>query len=179
MTNTLAVIVVVLAATALVPIVSYNRFVSQRQEISSAWATIDAEVVRRHALVPLLVDAVAAAAVHERTVIVRLVDADAHAHAVRTDPTRLARAEAPVRAAIAQLGALREAHPELNSHTNFLTLQAQLSLTEDRIAAARRFYNTRVVAHNERIDTFPSNLVARNRGFSKAAYFGTEGSPGH
>jgi LemA protein len=174
MRDVILAVPVVLLALALFPILSYNKFVAQQQEVASAWATIDTELDRRHVLVPQLVETVRASALHERKLLLRLVEADAHAHAVRTDPARLAQAEPSVRAAVAQLVALREASPELNTNADFLALQQQLSLIEDRIAAARRFYNTRVVALNERIDAFPSNLVARNRGFTKAAYFGAD-----
>ncbi|MFN8023790.1 MAG: LemA family protein [Acidimicrobiales bacterium] len=172
MTTALAVLGVVVTIVVVVPIVSYNRFVAQRQQIASAWATIDAELVRRHHLVPQLVDSVHGAAAHERAVLVHLAEAEARAHALRTDPASLVPAEQQVREAVAQVVALRESSPQLNSNANFVALQGQLSMIEDRIAAARRFYNTRVVAHNERIDAFPSNLVARNRGYTKAAYFG-------
>ena len=80
-------------------------------------------------------------------------------------------AESESAEALRRVLVLREAYPALNSSENFLGLQRQLSLVEDRIAAARRFYNTRVVAYNERVDAFPSNLVAANRGFLKAVYF--------
>ena len=172
MTTIVVVVLVLIGLPMLAVVVSYNRFVSQRQEIVSAWATIDAELVRRHELVPRLVDVVRAAAAHERETIMRLVEADARSLAVRDDPERLAGAERDVSSAVARLVALREAYPTLNASENFLALQRQLSLIEDRIAAARRFYNTRVVAFNERVDAFPSNLVARNRGFAKAVYFG-------
>jgi LemA protein len=174
MTNVAVVVGVLVALAVLVPIVSYNRFVSQRQQIASAWATIDAELQRRHLLVPQLVDTVRAAAAHERELLVRLVVAEARAFEARTDPASLGAAEPELQAVLARLTALRESSPQLNSNANFLALQHQLAMIEDRIAAARRFYNTRVVAHNERVDAFPSNLVARNRGFEKAAYFGTD-----
>ncbi len=172
MSGALAVIGAVAVLIVAVPIVSYNRFVAQRQEIASAWGTIDAELERRHQLVPQLVASVQGAAAHERAVLVHLAEAEARAHAVRADPTALASADEQVRLAVAQLIALRESSPALNSNANFVALQGQLSMIEDRIAAARRFYNTRVVGHNERIDAFPSNLVARNRSYTKAAYFG-------
>lgn len=172
MEPTVAVILVVLAVVICVPIVSYNRFVSQRQQIGSAWATIDAEIQRRHLLVPQLVETVRGAAAHERELLVRLVEADARSFAARSDPSALADVEPSVQAAISRIVALRESSPELDSNANFLALQHQLGMIEDRIAAARRFYNTRVVAHNERVDAFPSNLIARRFGFTKAAYFG-------
>jgi LemA protein len=173
-TQLLVVLFVLVGLVALIPIVSYNRFVAQRQEIASAWGTIDAELERRHHLVPQLVETVRAAAAHEREVLTRLVAADERSHGARLDPAAAAAAEGEVRQALGSVMALREAYPQLNSSQNFLRLQDQLSLIEDRIAAARRFYNTRVVAYNERIDAFPSNLVAANRGFARAAYFGAD-----
>jgi LemA protein len=175
MTQVVVLLIVLLGLVALIPIVSYNRFVGQRQEIASAWGTIDAELERRHHLVPQLVESVRAAAAHEREVLTRLIEADRRSQASRVDPAAAGAAEAEVRYAMGSVMALREAYPQLNSSQNFLRLQDQLSLIEDRIAAARRFYNTRVVAYNERVDAFPSNLVAANRGFVKAAYFGSDG----
>jgi LemA protein len=172
MTGAMVAVGVVVVLVCLVPVVSYNRFVEQRQQIASAWATIDAELERRHHLVPQLVASVQAAASHERAVLVHLAEAEARAHVARADPVALSTADEQVRAAVAQVLALRESSPHLNSNANFVALQGQLSMIEDRIAAARRFYNTRVVAHNERVDAFPSNVVARNRGYTKAAYFG-------
>ena len=174
MTQVLVVVAIVLGVVALVAVVSFNRFVAQRQEIASAWATIDAELERRHLIVPQLVEVVRAAAAHERETLTRLVEADARSFASRGDPSAAGSAEGALREAVGQVVALREAYPALNSSQNFLRLQQQLALVEDRIAAARRFYNTRVVVYNERIDTFPSNLVATNRGFVKAAYFGSD-----
>lgn len=175
MTQLLVLLTGVLVVLAVAVIVSYNRFVAQRQEIASAWGTIDTELERRHHLVPQLVESVRAAAAHEREVLARLVEADRRSHAARVDPAAASVADAEMRQALGSVIAVREAYPQLNSSQNFLRLQEQLSLIEDRIAAARRFYNTRVVAYNERIDAFPSNLVAANRGFAKAAYFGVDG----
>ncbi len=169
-----AVVALVVVALALVTIVSYNRFVAQRLAIAAAWATVDVELDRRHHLVQQLVDTVGAAAVHERDLLLQAVDAEARAHAARTDPAALTHVEQPARTAVARLAALSEASPRLNSNANFLELQRQLALVEDRLAAARRFYNTRVVAHNERVEAFPSNLIARAGRFGKAAYFGVE-----
>jgi LemA protein len=174
-TQLLVLVAGVPVVLAVIVIVSYNRFVAQRQEIASAWGTIDAELERRHHLVPQLVESVRAAAAHEREVLTRLIAADQRSHAARVDPASAGAAETEVQQALGSVMALREAYPQLNSSENFLRLQDQLSLIEDRIAAARRFYNTRVVAYNERIDAFPSNLVAANRRFVKAAYFGVDG----
>jgi LemA protein len=174
MTAVVVAAVVVLVVAVTIPIVSYNRFVAQRHEIAAAWATVDAELDRRHRLVPMLVDTVRAAAAHERDLLVHAVEAEARAHAVRSDPAMLTRADPPARTAIARLVALRESSPQLTSDAVFRDLQRQLAMVEDRIAAARRFYNTRVVALNERVESFPSNLVARVGGFEKAPYFGTD-----
>jgi LemA protein len=151
--------------------VSHTRLVGARNEVVAAWADTDAELQRRHDLVPRLVTAVEAAAAHERSLLVELARRnDAALHAPHT-PDAASEFEPPVADAIARVVALRERYPELNSQQNFLELQHQLAITEDRVAAARRFYNTRVEELNRRVEAFPSGLVARRHGFAKAAFF--------
>lgn len=166
-----AVVVGVLLLVALSYFVSYNRLVSDRNKVGSSWATVDAELQRRHELVPSLVDAVKVVAAHEQALLVRA--AEAHAAAVSADHTPRAaeQSEPAVAAAAADLVALREHYPQLNSQQNFLDLQERLTMTEDRIAAARRYYNTVVAKLNRRIDAFPSNFVARRIGAEPAEYF--------
>ena len=167
------IVVATLAVVAL-PVaywVSYNRLVGARNQVAETWAGVDVELERRHDLVPRLIETVSAAAAHERSLLVEL--ARRNEHAATTPPTVDAANEwePPLADAIARVVALRERYPELNSQRNFLELQRQLSLTEDRIAAARRFYNTRVEAYNRRTESFPSAWVAGRHGFAKAAFF--------
>jgi LemA protein len=167
----LVVLGVAVAVVGLSYAVSYNRFVSQRQSVTDAWSVIDIELQRRHQLVPRLVTAVESAAAHERKLLVELTrrndDATRAPHTTDSANTW----EPPLAEAVARVVALRERYPALNSQQNFLHLQAELATTEDRIAAARRFYNTRVEHLNRRIEAFPSAVVGRRHGFAKAAFF--------
>lgn len=170
----IAVLVVVAAAAAFVAIaysVSYNRLVAKRQEVETSWATIDVELQRRHVLVPQLVASVQVAAAHEQHLLVELSRRNAEAAAAPHTPGAASAWEPPLAAAVAQVIGLRERYPALNSQQNFLRLQEELATTEDRIAAARRFYNTRVQRLNTAIDAFPSGVVARRHGFGRADFF--------
>lgn len=151
--------------------VSYNRLVGDRQQVSDAWAAIEVELERRHVLVPQLVAAVDQTAVHERTLLVEIARRHDAAAAAPHTAAAASEWEPPLAAAISQVVALRERYPRLNSHQNFLALQRELAITEDRLAAARRYYNTRVERLNRRIDAFPSALVARRHRFAHADFF--------
>jgi LemA protein len=164
-------------ALAVAYAVSYNRLIRLGQEVATAWATIDVELERRHTLVPQLVDAVRATATHEQELLVELARRNADALAAPHTPAAASTWEPPLAAAVAHVIALRERYPELSSQQNFLALQHELSITEDRIAAARRFYNTRVAKLNTAVEAFPSNVVARRHAIGRADFF-DDGSPG-
>jgi len=164
---------VVLAALAAY-FLSYNRLVNDRNTVASSWATVDTELKRRHELIPPLVEAVKGTATHEQALLVRAAEAHATAMAGNHSPTAAGRNEPAVATAAADLVALRERYPQLNSQQNFLDLQRRLTTTEDRIAAARRYYNTVVAKLNRRVEAFPSNVVANRAGIGPAEYFELE-----
>src|SRR5436189_3761530 len=139
--------VIVLLALALV--VSRNRFVSQRQLIRSSWANIDTELKRRYDLIPNLVETVKGYAAHEREVFEEVARTRSAAAATSgQSPAAQAAAEGPFVQALGRLFAVAENYPELKANQNFLALQSELSNTEDRIQAARRFYNAHVNGYN-------------------------------
>jgi LemA protein len=162
--------IAVLLAISLV--MSRNRFVRQRTLADESWGDIDVELSRRHDLIPNLVATVQGYADHERSVLDTLVRAreDAAAHRGDRPHTREGFEETVTRALQSVLARV-EAYPDLKASTNFLDLQRQLTLTEDRIAAARRFYNGNVRSYNTRVQTFPSNLVAGMFGFRAKDFF--------
>jgi LemA protein len=164
--------IVVLVAIA--GIVSYNRFVSQRQLIRDAWANIDTELRRRYDLIPNLVETVRGYAAHEREVFEEVTRARAAATAATGSPGQQAAAEGPLVAALRQLFAVAENYPQLRANENFLQLQAELANTEDRLQTARRFYNANVRDYNRRVGSFPSNLVAAAFGFREEEFFEIE-----
>jgi LemA protein len=170
----LALVAMVAAFGAIAYAVSYNRLVAKRQEVQTSWATIDVELQRRHLLVPQLVTMVQHAAAHEHQLLVELSTRNAEAAAAPHTPAAASAWEPPLAAAVAQVIGLRERYPALNSQQNFLRLQHELAMTEDRIAAARRFYNTRVQQLNNAVEAFPSAIVARRHGYGKADFFDTD-----
>ena len=151
----LAVVGATVAAVLLIGLawlLAHNRFVQQRQHVTESWRDVDVELKRRHELIPNLVAVVRAAAAHEHDLISILT-------------AERAELSGP-------LAVVAEANPNLKAATNFLALQRQLAETEDRLAAARRIYNSNVERYNERIQSVPTNLVARLGGFARAAYDG-------
>jgi LemA protein len=155
-------------------LVSYNRFVSQRTLIKNAWANIDTELRRRYDLIPNLVETVKGYASHEREVFEEVARTRSMAASTTGSPAQQAAAEGPFVAALGKLFAVAENYPELKANQNFLALQSELSNTEDRIQASRRFYNANVQGYNRRVQSFPSVLVARSFGFKEEEFFEIE-----
>ena len=166
------VIVAVLVILAIMLITSYNRFVKQRNLIQESWRQIDVELNRRYELIPNLVETVRAYAAHERHVFEEVARLRTQAVNVQgATPEQRAAAEGQLSGALRQMMISVEAYPQLQSNQNFLGLQRELTDTEDRIAAGRRFYNANVGDYNTRIEAFPSNLIASGFKFEKAGYF--------
>jgi LemA protein len=161
----------VVVALLLVVVAMYNRFVRQRQLIDNSWSNVDTELKRRHDLVPNLVETVRGYATHERATLEEVITARRGAVAATGSPASQAGAENVLVDALRHLMALAEAYPELKANQGFLDLQAELVRTEDRIQAARRFYNANVRDYNTRVQSVPSNLVARLGGFQPADFF--------
>jgi LemA protein len=172
MTVVLGVVTGALVIAGLSVVVMYNRFVRQRTLIDSSWGGVDVELTRRRDLIPNLVRTVQGYAEHERTLLEALVAARVAAAEHHGDaPAERQQFEEQVGRVLGQVLARAEAYPELKASTNFLDLQHQLTDTEDRIAAARRFYNLNVGAFNTRVETVPSNVVARLFHFEARQFF--------
>ena len=152
-------------------IVSYNRFVSQRQLIKDAWANIDTELKRRYDLIPNLVETVKGYASHEKGVFEEVTRARASAAGASGSAAAQAAAEGPLIQALGRLFAVAEAYPDLKANQNFLALQAELSNTEDRLQTARRFYNANVRDYNQRVKQFPSGVIANMFHFKEEEFF--------
>jgi len=153
----LAIVVLLLLSTA----ISYNRFVSQRNLIKNAFANIDTELRRRYDLIPNLVTTVQGYAAHEREVFEEVARTRSAAMGTTgQSPAAQAAAEGPFVAALGKLFAVAENYPELKANQNFLALQGELTNTEDRIQASRRFYNANVQNYNRRVQAFPSAFIA-------------------
>lgn len=164
---------------------SYNRFISQRAGVNTAWAGVDVQLQRRHDLVPSLVETVKGYAKHEHEVLEQVIEA--RAAAVRADkddevgPAEQAVVEVRLGSHVRQLLAVAEGYPDLKAAPLFLDLQAQLVEAEDRIAASRRIYNLNVRDYNVRVQQVPSNLIANSFNFELFEYFdaevGTDAAP--
>ncbi|HTC69233.1 MAG TPA: LemA family protein [Acidothermaceae bacterium] len=170
---------IVLAVVVLVGVgaaASYNRFIKQRNLVQESWRQIDVELTRRHDLIPNLIATVKGYAAHESSVIEAVTAARTAAQTAvgSAGPVGQAQAENGLTRSLGGLFAVAENYPTLKADTNFLALQQQLAETEDRIAAARRFYNGNVRALNTRIEAFPSSVIAGFGHFTKAEYFETD-----
>ena len=169
--NVLYVVLVAVGLLALSIVASYNRFVRQRNLVEESWRQVDVELRRRYDLIPNLVETVKAYAAHERQTLQAVVDARAAAAAPTESRAAQGADESELSRTLRGLFVVAEGYPQLKADQHFRELQTELAETEDRIAAARRFYNGNVRAYDTRIDTFPSSVIAWVGGFKKAEYF--------
>lgn len=171
-------ILIMLGLLAVVPllfvVVQYNQLVGLRQYIRNAWSNIDTELKRRYDLIPNLVATVQGYARHEREVLERVLEWRGRCEANRGSPETQAGDERQLVVALRQLFAVVENYPQLKADQHFLELQRELVNTEDRIQAARRFYNGNVRDYQNKCQSFPSNLVAQAFGFKPEEYFSVE-----
>jgi len=170
----LVAILVVLVAPVLIVALMYNSLVTLRNMCDEAWSNIDTELKRRYDLIPNLVETVKGYAAHERQVLQRVAELRARAVQSTGSPQSQARDENELVRALRSLFVVVERYPELKASRQFLELQRELALTEDRIQAARRFYNANVRDFNSRIQVFPSNLVAGAFQFAPREFFEIE-----
>jgi LemA protein len=173
------IILIVLGLLVLWAIFAYNRFVRLVQRTKEAWADIDVQLKRRYDLIPNLVETVKGYASHERGVFEEVTAARATAASVHVDPkdltpenlARMSGAEQGLTQALGKLFAVAEAYPDLKANTNFLELQRELSDTENKIQAARRFYNGNARDLKISLQSFPSNIIGTMFNFKEEAYF--------
>ncbi len=155
---------------------TYNGLVRTRNHCDESWSGIETELKRRHDLVPNLVKTVQGYAEHERETFERVIEARNRAAANEGTPEEHARDENNLVGGLKQLFAVAEGYPDLKASRSFLALQEELTTTENRIQRARRFYNANVRDFANRIETFPSNLLASMYGFKKKEFFEIEDS---
>jgi len=148
----------------------YNGLVSMRQRVNQAFADIDVQVRQRHDLIPNLVETVKGYAAHERGTLDEVVKAR-NAAMTAQGPAQQAAAENMLSGALRQLFALSESYPDLKASANFQQLQGELSDLENKIAAARRFFNNAVQEYNSGIARFPAALFASAFGFSPQTFY--------
>ncbi len=152
----------------------YNRLVSVRNHCIEAWHNIDTELKRRYDLIPNLVQCVKGYAAHERDVLEQVTRLREECLRNEGSPEEQAASENKLVRALNDLYVRIEAYPDLKASANFLQLQTELVNTEDRIQAARRFYNGNVRENNNLVEMFPTNLIAQMFGFGLREYFQVE-----
>ncbi len=152
----------------------YNGLIRAKNACDEAWSNVETELKRRYNLIPNLVETVKGYAAHERETLNAVIEARNRALASAGRPSEQARDENVLVGALRQLFALAENYPQLKANENFLKLQEELANTEDRIQAARRFYNANVRDYNNRLEVFPSNVIAQWLGFEPREYFEIE-----
>lgn len=172
----------IIAVVAVYAVIAYNKFVSLTQRAKEAWADIDVQLKRRYDLIPNLVETVKGYAAHERETFDAVTQARASATQVHVDPTNvtpdqiaaMAGAESALSGALSRLLAVAENYPDLKANTNFLELQRELTDTENKIQAARRFYNGNVRDLNIALESFPSNVIGSMFNFTAREFFELE-----
>lgn len=149
---------------------SYNSLVTSRNRADEAWSDIQVQLKRRHDLIPNLIETVKGYAKQEKGVFEEVTKA--RAAAIKAgDPAAQGQAENMLTDALKSVFAVAEAYPDLKSSTNFLELQQELSDTENKIQAARRFFNSNIRDFNTKLQVFPTNLIAGALGFKERSFF--------
>lgn len=163
-------VIVVLVLLILYVISTYNGLVSLRNKKDDQWAQIDVQLKRRADLIPNLVEIVKGYAKHESETLEKVIEAR-NTYMTAKTPEDEMKASGEVTQALNKLLALSEAYPELKANQNFLGLQQDVSDTEDKISYARQFYNDSVLTYNNKVQMFPSNIIAGMFNFTKATFF--------
>lgn len=164
------VIVVLAAVLAGFLISTYNMLVQSRNKVQDQWAQVDVLLKRRFDLIPNLVETVKGYAKHEESTLKAVVEARSSALSAKTPQDEI-NANNQLTGALSRLFALSEAYPDLKANAGFQNLQANLKETEDKISYARQFYNDTVYLYKNKLEMFPSNIVAGMFGFEPAAFF--------
>jgi LemA protein len=167
------ILLIVVAVVAAWLILAYNRLVVLRNRVKESWSDIEVQLKRRYDLIPNLVETVKGYKVHEQAVLENVTKARTAAMGAQTQHDR-GEAENMLTGALKSLFAVSEAYPDLKANENFAKLQDELTDTENKVQAARRFYNATVMELNTKIETFPTNLIAQAFGFKQSEFFDAE-----
>lgn len=161
---------VIIALIILFVILTYNKMVSLRNQADEAWSDIDVQLKRRYNLIPNIIETVKGYAAQEESVLLKVTEARSNAINA-TNIQEQGQAENMLSGALKSLFAVAESYPDLKSNENFLQLQNELVDTEDKIQAARRFFNTTVRDLNTKLQIFPSNIIAGMFNFTAREFF--------
>ena len=164
------IVLIIVAVLIIWFIATYNVLIVRRNRVKESWSDIEVQLKRRYDLIPNLVNAVKGYAAHEKDVFEEVTKARSVAIGAKT-PDEHGKAENMLTGALRHLFAVAEAYPQLRASENFKELQMELSDTENKIQAARRFYNSTVMDLNTSIEQFPTNLIAGMFGFKKEEFF--------
>lgn len=164
------IILGILAVVIVIIVSMFNGFVRGRNRVEEAWADIEVQLKRRYDLIPNLVNTVKGYATHESTAFEKVTEARAQAMGAKTMGDH-ATSEKVLGAAVSGIFGIAEAYPELKANTNFMELQRELADTENKIQAARRFYNGNVRDYNTSLQVFPGNVFAKMFAFTKKEFF--------
>lgn len=174
--NTTTIVIIVAVVILAWIILAYNSFIRRKNRTDEAWSDIDVQLKRRYNLIPNVIEAVKGYAKHEKSVLEEVTKA--RTEAMNAEGTgkvgEVGRAENMLSGALKTLFAVAENYPDLKANANFLDLQRELADTENKIQAARRFYNTNVRDLNTLIESFPYNIIANLFHFSKRDFFELE-----
>lgn len=167
------ILLIVLAVAAGYVLLAYNSLVRRKNQVDESWSDIDVQLKRRHNLIPNVVETVKGYATHEREAFEHVTEARARALGAQ-DPKAHAQAENALTSTLKTLFAVAENYPDLKANANFLDLQRELADTENKIQAARRFYNSNVRDYNTATQTVPTNIIAQMFGFRPREFFEVE-----
>ncbi|MFH0929919.1 MAG: LemA family protein [Candidatus Moraniibacteriota bacterium] len=168
------VILGIIAVAAIWGVAIYNGLIRLKNRVDEAWSDIDVQLKRRYDLIPNLVNTVKGYASHEKEVFEKVTEARTKAMGAQSAGDK-AQAENALSQTLKSLFAVAEAYPDLKANQNFLELQRELTDTEDKVQASRRFYNGNVRDFNTKIQVFPNNIFAGMLGFSSREFFEAEG----
>ena len=171
--NTITIILITACVIVLWLVFNYNRLITLRNRAKEAWADIDVQLKRRYDLIPNLVETVKGYASYERGVFERVTEARTRAMGANSIKEK-GEAENMLSSTLKSLFAVAENYPDLKASSNFLELQREMTDTEDKIQAARRFYNTNVRDLNTKIESFPPNIIAGIFNFKQMEFFELE-----
>ena len=166
------IVLVILVALLVWAAVAFNLLIRDRNRVAQAWSDVDVQLLRRHDLIPRLVEMVKGYAGYERAVLSNI--AELRAQSAAASPSARGEAEKTVASGVTKLVALAEAYPDLKASDNFRDLHNKLVDTENQIQYARRYYNGAVNLYNNRMQRFPDLLVAHTFGFKEAEFFDAE-----
>ena len=169
--SALWILIAILVVIAFVVISMYNRLVAGRNQIENAWGQIDVQLKRRHDLIPNLVETTKDYMAYEQETLQQVISARSRAMGATGSREETMKAEGALSAALGRFFAVAEAYPQLKANENVARLMEELASTENRIAFARQHYNDSVQSQNVLVQSFPSNMIAGQFGFTTHTYF--------